>query len=65
MDTLCAQCEDGVGKGYEVFYLKAGVDELREEEMIRQVRSVIGPDMKIRIIIEQKFLFHLCTLKHD
>ena len=47
--SLIKQCEDGVTKGYDVFYLKIGKDEKLEEEMIKTVRNTIGPDRKIRL----------------
>jgi len=47
--NLIEQCEDGVTKGYDVFYLKIGKDEKLEEEMIKTVRNTIGPDRRIRL----------------
>ena len=44
-----AQCRDGVGKGFHVFYLKVGIDVEAELEMVRAVRAVIGPKGKIRL----------------
>ena len=49
MENLAEQCQDGVDKGYEVFYLKIGKDEKVEEEMIKTVRKTIGPNKKIRL----------------
>jgi len=49
LDNFIKQCEDGLEKGYEVFYMKIGVNDKIEEEMLRHVRSIIGYDKKIRI----------------
>lgn len=43
------QGRDGAGRGYTVFYIKAGVDADREEEQLGVLRSTIGPECKIRI----------------
>jgi L-alanine-DL-glutamate epimerase-like enolase superfamily enzyme len=48
-EDVAAQCEDGVARGYQVFYMKAGVDEAAEEAMLALVRDCIGPSRKIRI----------------
>jgi glucarate dehydratase len=50
-DHLLKQCTEGLDKNYDVFYMKIGVNEIIEEEMIRQVRSIIGNDKKIRLDI--------------
>ncbi len=47
--SLIKQCEDGVSKGYDVFYLKIGKDEKLEEEMIKTVTNIIGSNRKIRL----------------
>ena len=49
LDSFIKQCEEGHEKGYEVFYMKIGLNDENEEEMLRQVRSIIGYDKKIRI----------------
>ena len=49
LNNFIKQCEDGLEKGYEVFYMKIGVNDKIEEEMLRHVRSIIGYDKKIRI----------------
>jgi len=46
---LIKQCQDGINKGYDVFYLKIGKDEVLEEEMVKVVRETIGPSKKIRL----------------
>ena len=50
-DNFIIQCEDGLEKGYEVFYMKIGVNDKIEEEMLKHARSIIGYDKKIRIDI--------------
>jgi len=50
-DHLLKQCTEGLDKNYDVFYMKIGLNEIIEEEMIRQVRSIIGNDKKIRLDI--------------
>lgn len=54
-DGIAAQGKDGVDRGYTVFYMKAGVDEVREEEMIAALRDAIGPDGKIRLDVNQSW----------
>ncbi len=49
INDLIKQCQDGINKGYDVFYLKIGKDEVLEEEMIKVVRETIGPSKKIRL----------------
>ena len=48
-EAITAQCEDGLSRGYTVFYLKVGVDAAAEEAMLAAARSALGPDKKIRI----------------
>ena len=47
LGSFIKQCEEGHEKGYEVFYMKIGLNDENEEEMLRQVRSIIGYDKKI------------------
>jgi glucarate dehydratase len=49
LDDITAQCRDGLAKGYEVFYLKVGMDFNAEYEMVRTVRETIGPAAKLRL----------------
>ena len=49
INDLIKQCQDGINKGYDVFYLKIGKDEVLEEEMVKVVRETIGPSKKIRL----------------
>lgn len=48
-----AQGEDGVRRGYTVFYIKVGVEPEREETMLAALRHAIGPERKIRIDVNQ------------
>jgi L-Ala-D/L-Glu epimerase len=48
-ESLAAQCQDGVERGYRVFYLKVGLDIHAEYEMVRAVRQAIGPERRIRL----------------
>lgn len=48
-DDLSEQCLDGIRKGYQVFYLKVGVDIEAELEMVSIVREIIGPDRRLRL----------------
>jgi glucarate dehydratase len=47
------QGRDGVKRGYRAYYIKAGVDERKEEEMLEALRGAIGPEGKIRIDVNQ------------
>jgi L-alanine-DL-glutamate epimerase-like enolase superfamily enzyme len=49
VDSLVAQCHDGLARGYHVFYLKVGIDIRTECEMVRAVRETIGPEARIRL----------------
>ncbi len=48
-DAVGAQAREGVARGYEVFYVKVGLDFEREEAMVAALRQAIGPTGKIRI----------------
>jgi len=50
---IARQAADGVTRGYSVFYIKAGVDEGREEAMLEALRDGIGAAGKIRIDVNQ------------
>jgi glucarate dehydratase len=47
------QGRDGVKRGYRAYYIKAGVDEKKEEAMLEALRHSIGPEDKIRIDVNQ------------
>jgi glucarate dehydratase len=48
-EEIAAQCREGMEKGFQVFYLKVGLDIEAELEMVRTVRETIGPKVKIRL----------------
>ena len=50
---IAAQGADGVKRGYRAYYIKAGVDEKKEEAMLEALRGAIGPEGKIRIDVNQ------------
>ena len=47
------QGKDGVKRGYRAYYIKAGVDEKKEEAMLEALRGAIGPENGIRIDVNQ------------
>ncbi len=49
VDEIVIQAQDGVDRGYTVYYIKAGVDQKKEEAMLEALRATIGPEGKIRI----------------
>lgn len=52
-DDVARQAADGVQRGYTCFYLKVGLDERAETEMLFALRAAIGPDRKIRVDANQ------------
>lgn len=48
-EHVAEQARDGVRKGFQVFYLKVGLDIEAELEMVRALRETIGPKGKIRL----------------
>jgi L-alanine-DL-glutamate epimerase-like enolase superfamily enzyme len=52
-DSIAAQASEGVRRGYQVYYIKVGVDELKEEAMLEALRATIGPTGRIRIDVNQ------------
>jgi L-Ala-D/L-Glu epimerase len=46
---LAAQCRCGLDAGFDVYYLKVGIDLERELEMVRAVRDALGPRPRIRL----------------
>lgn len=53
LQRLEAECRDGVERGYEVFYLKVGVDINFEKEAVALIRRCIGPGRRLRIDANQ------------
>lgn len=47
--SIVEQCEDGLTKGFSTFYLKVGIEIAAELEMVKAIRSTIGPNKKIRL----------------
>jgi|TARA_B110000908_G_scaffold19023_1_gene21350 glucarate dehydratase len=52
-DELRTLCQDGIERGFDVFYIKVGVDEAREESYLRVIREELGDDRRIRIDANQ------------
>ena len=48
-ENLAAQVEDGLRAGFEVFYLKVGLDDTEDLAMVATVREALGPDPKLRL----------------
>lgn len=48
-DVLIEECNKGVESGYDVFYIKTGVDIKKDIEDIELIRKIIGNEKKIRI----------------
>jgi len=52
-DEIAHQAADGIRRGYSCFYLKVGLDEQAESEMLAALRATIGPGRKIRVDANQ------------
>ena len=52
-EEIAHQGRDGKSKGYRAYYIKAGVDARKEEEMLEALRDSAGPDALIRIDVNQ------------
>jgi glucarate dehydratase len=52
-EEIDRQGRDGAKRGYRAYYIKAGVDARKEEEMLEALRGAIGPEGKIRIDVNQ------------
>src|SRR4029078_145464 len=48
-EAITRQGTLGVDRGYTCFYLKVGLDERAETEMLEALRAAIGPTRKIRV----------------
>jgi L-alanine-DL-glutamate epimerase-like enolase superfamily enzyme len=48
-ESLAAQVEDGLRAGFEVFYLKVGVDDTEDLAMVAAVREALGPGPLLRL----------------
>lgn len=48
-ESLTAQVEDGLRAGFDVFYLKVGVDDAEDIGMVAAVRELLGPRPLLRL----------------
>lgn len=48
-DEVAHQGKAGRARGYDVFYLKVGIDTRAEQEMLEALRAAVGPEARIRI----------------
>jgi L-alanine-DL-glutamate epimerase-like enolase superfamily enzyme len=48
-DSLAAQVADGLAAGFDVFYLKVGLDEAEDLAMVAAVREALGKDPRLRL----------------
>lgn len=48
-DDITEQCKEGLTRGYDVFYLKVGLNDGEDIEAVRSVREALGNGPRIRI----------------
>jgi L-alanine-DL-glutamate epimerase-like enolase superfamily enzyme len=48
-ESLAAQVADGRAAGFEVFYLKVGLDDAKDLAMVATVRQAMGPGPRLRL----------------
>lgn len=48
-EDLQEQCRDGLSKGYDVFYLKVGLDDAEDVESVGWVREALGTGPRLRV----------------
>jgi L-alanine-DL-glutamate epimerase-like enolase superfamily enzyme len=48
-DELEAQVTDGLAAGFEVFYLKVGLDDAGDADAVSAVRAALGPQPRLRL----------------
>jgi L-alanine-DL-glutamate epimerase-like enolase superfamily enzyme len=48
-DSLSAQVGDGLARGFDVFYLKVGLDDADDLHMVGAVRAALGPGPRLRL----------------
>jgi L-alanine-DL-glutamate epimerase-like enolase superfamily enzyme len=48
-ESLAAQVDDGLQAGFDVFYLKVGVDDAEDLGMVAAVREALGPGPRLRL----------------
>ena len=49
LESLAAQVDDGLEAGFEVFYLKVGLDDAEDLELVSIVRDALGPGPRLRL----------------
>ena len=54
-DALRAQVKDGLAAGYDVFYLKVGIDDNDDEHMVATLRDALGSGPRIRIDVNSSW----------
>ena len=53
LTVLWQALHPNVSDDYRAYYIEAGVDERKEEEMLEALRGAIGPEGRIRIDVNQ------------
>jgi L-Ala-D/L-Glu epimerase len=48
-EHVARQGADGRARGYQVYYLKVGIDRQAEEAMLEALRAAVGPDARLRV----------------
>jgi L-Ala-D/L-Glu epimerase len=48
-ESLQAQAADGLGAGFDVFYLKVGLGDSEDLELVASVREALGPGPRLRL----------------
>jgi L-alanine-DL-glutamate epimerase-like enolase superfamily enzyme len=48
IDWMVEYAREGIERGYGTFYVKVGIDEERDLEVVRRVREAIGPRLRLR-----------------
>ena len=48
-ESLAAQVEEGLAKSFEVFYLKVGLDDAEDVELVATVREALGTRPRLRL----------------
>ena len=48
-DAMAREAEEFLRQGFETFYLKVGIDETNDLEVVRVIRETIGPKKRLRV----------------
>lgn len=48
-ESIAAQVADGVERGFDVFYLKVGVDDAEDVDLVAATRAALGRDPRLRL----------------